>query len=72
MADVLQIEIKVPTTAEAAGAGAAILAGIASNDFERIKCPSLKYETVYRPGHFSGLYEDKYKQYRSIEYKLWR
>ena len=72
MADILQIEIKVPSTAEAAGAGAAILAGIASGDFERVNCPSLEYETVYRPGQFSKAYEEKYKQYRSIEYKLWR
>jgi len=72
MADVLNIDIKVPSTAEAAGAGAAILAGIASNEFERTNCPSLKYKTVYRPGELSVFYMEKYKQYRSVEYKLWK
>jgi xylulokinase len=72
MADVLGFEIRVPVTAEAAGAGAAILAGIASGNFTRASCPALPYGESFVPSSRQADYERKYSRYRSIEYKLWR
>ncbi|MBO5070515.1 MAG: hypothetical protein J6C37_09160 [Roseburia sp.] len=72
IADVLGMEIVVPATAEAAGAGAAILAGIAVGEFERDLCPSLVHKTTYKPGERKEMYRKKYERYREIEYKLWR
>ncbi len=71
-ADVLDMEITVPASAEAACAGAAILAGIATGEFERENCPVPEYKKVYKPGEQKELYRQKYERYRSIEYKLWR
>jgi len=62
----------VPATAEAAGAGAAILAGIATGEFDRENCPTLPYGKSYKPSERTIDYEKKYERYRSIEYKLWR
>lgn len=72
MADVLGMEIMVPSTAEAAGAGAAILAGIATGEYSRENCPTLPYGKSFKPGERKKEYEKKYERYRSIEYKLWR
>lgn len=60
------LKIMVPSTAEAAGAGAAILAARATGN--RIK--ALTCTKVYVPEDCE-IYEDKYKRYRNIENKLW-
>ena len=72
IADVLGMEIVVPATAEAAGAGAAILAGIAAGEFERDHCPSLAFKKSFQPSERREMYRKKYERYRKIEYKLWR
>lgn len=66
------MEIAIPETAEAAGAGAAILAGMAAGEFLREQLPALSCEKIYRPDERQVQYEEKYKRYRSLEYKLWR
>lgn len=72
MADVLGIEILIPVTAEAAGAGTAILAGIAAGEFTRERYPTLPYGNSFKPSERQADYKKKYARYRSIEYKLWR
>ena len=64
--------ILIPATAEAAGAGAAVLAGVAAGEFLREQLPSLGCGEIYRPDERQERYEEMYKQYRSLEYKLWR
>ncbi len=66
------MEILIPATAEAAGAGAAVLAGVAAGEFSREQLPSLGCGEIYRPDERQERYEEMYKQYRSLEYKLWR
>lgn len=72
ISDVTGMEIVVPETEEAAGAGAAILAGLAVGDFTRSKLPTLTYKRFCQPGSRQAEYEKKYGRYRDIEYKLWR
>ena len=70
--DVTGMTITVPETAEAAGAGAAVLAGMAAGDFSQNAPPRVTYETDYTPHGAAGPYEEKYRKYREIEHKLWR
>lgn len=72
IADVTGMKITVPETAEAAGAGAAVLAGMAAGDFSQNAPPRVTYETDYTPHGAAGPYEEKYRKYREIEHKLWR
>ena len=72
IADVTGMKIVVPETAEAAGAGAAVLAGLAAGEFKRNSLPSLNYKKVYEPGEREQEYREKFERYRKIEYKLWR
>jgi len=72
IADVTGMKIVVPETAEAAGAGAAILAGLAAGEFKRENLPSLSYKRSYEPGEREQEYREKFERYRKIEYKLWR
>lgn len=71
IADITGICINVPETAEAAGAGAAILAGIAAGIFDRENPPVLNYNRNYRPSGRQAGYEVKYQAYRQLEKKLW-
>lgn len=67
IADVTGMEIQVPQTTEAAGAGAAILAAKAMD-----ACIStLPCEGIYRPSERIKEYERKYEKYRMIEKRLW-
>ena len=67
ISDVTGMEIKVPSTTEAAGAGAALLAGKGIGD----KISPLSYDSTYVPSMLVGAYEEKYNKYREIEKKLW-
>lgn len=67
IADVTGLEIMIPSTFEAAGAGAAILAARATGeDLKSLECVK-----SFRPSDKKDMYEEKYKLYRKIEKKLW-
>ena len=72
IADVTRMRIRVPETAEAAGAGAAVMAGMAAGDFEAGNLPAVGCSKEYVPGEAQEAYEKKYQEYRKLEYKLWR
>ncbi|MCI8418592.1 MAG: hypothetical protein HFI33_14045 [Lachnospiraceae bacterium] len=72
IADVTGKKIRVLETAEAAGAGAAVLAGMAAGDFLVNALPCVACSQEYAPGELLGAYEEKYQEYRRLEYKLWR
>ena len=72
ISDVTELELRVPATPEAAGAGAAVLAGIATGEFERGQTPALTCSRVYRPGARREELREKRRRYRTIEYRLWR
>ena len=72
IADVTGLEIQIPVTPEAAGAGAAVLAGIAAEEFSRQEPPVLARDKTYRPGAGKEKMQQKYERYRSKEYKFWR
>ncbi len=67
IADITGIEIRVPTTEEAAGAGAAMLAAQATG----VELEPLKTEKQYLPILNQQEREVKYRNYRRIEMKLW-
>ncbi|MEN6417327.1 MAG: FGGY family carbohydrate kinase [Clostridiaceae bacterium] len=71
IADITGICIEVPETAEAAGAGAAILAGIAAGTFDRNNTPVLRHNRSYQPSGRQAAYEAKFQTYRQLEKKLW-
>ena len=66
MSDVTGLELFVPTTAEAAGAGAARLAAMASGE----ELSPLPVKDSYKPGRRSAWYEEKYRRYRTFEKKI--
>ncbi len=67
IANATGMKILVPPTAEAAGAGAAILAARAcGKDIKPLLC-----QKVYMPVQHEQ-YENKYAKYRRIEFKLWQ
>lgn len=68
IADVTGMEILVPSTSEAAGAGAAMLAAKAAGR----ELEPLAYPYKYRPTDAGTMYEEKYRRYRIIEKKLWQ
>lgn len=72
IADVTGMRIRVPETAEAAGAGAAVMAGMAAGDFETGNLPAVACRKEYVPGEAKEAYEKKYQEYRKLEYRLWR
>ena len=72
IADVTGMKIRVPVTPEAAGAGAAILAGIATGEFSRREPPVLPCDKIYEPGIRQKELQKKYAWYREKEYRLWR
>ena len=67
IANVTGLEILIPSTVEAAGAGAAILAARACG----VELKPLSYSKVCVPENKEA-YEKKYEKYRSIEAKLWQ
>ncbi len=67
IADATGMELRVPVTPEAAGAGAAMLAAKAAG----CDVPVLQIEKSYQPAENRGYYEEKYAKYRTIEKKLW-
>ncbi len=67
IADITGLEIMIPSTFEAAGAGAAILAARALD--ENIK--PLKYVQTFKPSDKTDMYNEKYSRYRRIEKMLW-
>lgn len=71
IADITGVCIEVPETAEAAGAGAAILAGIAAGTFDRNHTPVLQHNRSYQPSGRRAAYEAKFQAYRQLEKKLW-
>ena len=71
-ADVLGMKIVVPESGEAACKGAAFLAGVATGEFAKEKVPGVECRKVIKPSERYEMYQQKYEQYRGIEYKLWR
>lgn len=67
MADITGMQICVPVTEEAAGAGAAMLAAQALG--QRIE--PLPWARRYSPGEDCRDYGEKYARYRAVEKKLW-
>ena len=68
IADITGMEILVPTTSEAAGAGAAVLAARGAGK----DLPCLDYAHTYSCSERKNHYEKTYQIYRSIEKKLWQ
>lgn len=66
MSDVTGLELFVPTTAEAAGAGAARLASMAGGSL----LPPLSVRDSYKPGKWAAAYEEKYRRYRMLEKRI--
>lgn len=71
IADITQMRIQVPDITEAAGAGAAILAGIGAGRFDRMSAPRVQARNVYSPGPNKAAYEQRYQRYRALEKKVW-
>lgn len=65
IADITGMEIAVTANPEAAGAGAAMLAARAVGQ----ELPPLEYANTYVPKRD---YEEKYKAFRAVEYRLWK
>ena len=58
-------------TSEAAGAGAAIMAGQGVGVFSRENPPSIPYGKKYIPGEHTAAYNEKYQKYCRMEKKMW-
>ena len=71
IADVTGMKITVPVTSEAAGAGAAIMAGQGVGTFSRENPPSIPYGKIYLPGAYTESYNEKYRKYCALEKKMW-
>jgi sugar (pentulose or hexulose) kinase len=65
IADITGMDISVTENPEAAGAGAAMLAAQAAG----AKLEPLSIGRVYKS---AGGYEEKYQQYRALEFRLWK
>ena len=67
IADVTGLEILTTSTAEAASAGAAVLAAQGcGRSIDRLECTG-----VYRPSEKKAYYEEKFKKYVATEKKMW-
>ncbi|MBQ4116599.1 MAG: hypothetical protein IJD37_04405 [Clostridia bacterium] len=68
IADITGIDILITSTAEAASAGAAILAakGCGKN------IGSLECTNVFKPSNKKTYYEEKYKKYKLMEKRMWQ
>lgn len=69
IADATGLRVQVPSSSEAAGRGAAILAGIAAGVFTQNQIPADPGGQEYLP---TDTLKEQYDRYRSIERKLWR
>jgi xylulokinase len=67
IADATGLTISIPNTTEAAGAGAARLAAMATGEY----LPPLKSEKYYTPSSLAAEYDKKYQRFRAFEKKLW-
>ena len=65
-ADATGLEIAVPEMAEAAGAGAAILAGVGSGDFDLANLPEVRMAASTKPGPLYEQTQIRYKQYLTL------
>ncbi len=65
-ADATGREILVPEMAEAAGAGAAILAGVGSGDFDLNDLPETRFAASTKPGPLHEQTQVRYKQYLKL------
>lgn len=72
IADVTGLELTVPVTSEAAGAGAAIMAGQGVGAFSRENPPSIAYGKTYLPGQYRESYQKKFETYCRLEKKMWQ
>lgn len=67
IADVTGLEILIPSTAEAASAGAAVLAAQGcGKDIGSLECTK-----AFKPSERSAFYCEKYEKYKSLEKKMW-
>ncbi|MEI8200475.1 MAG: FGGY family carbohydrate kinase [Eubacteriales bacterium] len=71
IADVTGLKVNVLETTEAAGAGAAICAGIATGDFNRNRTPEIATARQYEPCEYGTAYREKYQKYRIMERRMW-
>ncbi len=72
IADITGMELTVPVTSEAAGAGAAIMAAQGAGVFSRETPPSIPFGRKYLPGVHVESYKEKYAMYCDVEKKMWR
>lgn len=72
IADITGMELTVPVTNEAAGAGAAIMAGQGTGEFSLDNPPSIPYAKKYIPGKNTQSYQRKYEKYCAMERKMWQ
>ena len=70
LANVLDIELNIPTTEQGPGYGSAILAMVGAGEFDDVKTATDKFfeikETVIPDKELSVLYADRYEKYRKI------
>ncbi len=70
LANVLDIELNIPTTEQGPGYGSAILAMVGSGQFDSVKTATDKFfeikETVLPNKELVALYADRYEKYRKI------
>ncbi len=70
LANVLDIELNIPTTEQGPGYGSAILAMVGAGQFENVKTATDKFfeikETVSPSKELATLYADRYEKYRKI------
>ena len=72
IADICGMELTVPVTSEAAGAGAAIMAGQGVGVFSRENPPSIPYGKKYVPSEYCESYNEKFAKYCRMEKKMWQ
>ncbi len=68
ISDATGLRVMVPSTTEAAGAGAAMLAAKAGGQ----KLSPLQCDKCYEPSARAEAYEKKYQKFRTIEKRLWK
>lgn len=67
IADAIGVSLQVPSTEEAAGAGAAMLAAQAcGTELKHLECAKL-----YHPSQRQAISQARYENYRAVEKKLW-
>ena len=70
LANVLGVELNIPTTEQGPGYGTSILAMVGAKEFDTVKTATEKFfevkETVTPDKELSALYADRYEKYRKI------